>query len=170
MASAKRFEDLICWQLSEQLKELVFKLTARPPADRDRRFCAQIQDSARSAPANIAEGFGWYEPKPNARHVSIAKGSLEETKNHVYDGFKRSHFDAAERDDLLKLNQRALNATRRYLRYLRSCKQAPSGPRYEPRHENENNRNNENRNDENRNDGNRNDGNPNDRNEERPER
>ena len=61
MASVKRFEDLICWQLSEELKELVFELTCREPVNRDRRFCEQIRESARSAPANIAEGFGWYE-------------------------------------------------------------------------------------------------------------
>jgi four helix bundle protein len=132
MSTAERFEDLIAWQLSESLKEEVFRLTQRERVARDEKFCDQIQRSARSAPANIAEGFGRYDPKPNANHVSIAKGSLEETKNHIIDGFKRNHFDVVERDDLLKLTKRALTATTRYLRYLKSCKQAPKGKPYIP--------------------------------------
>ena len=107
MTTARRFEDLVAWQLSEELKEEVFRLTSRPWVARDVDFCDDIQRSARSAPANISEGFGWYEPKPNARHVSIAKASLDETKNHILDGFKRRHFDLAERDNLLNLQERA---------------------------------------------------------------
>jgi four helix bundle protein len=133
MTTAQRFEDLVAWQLSEQLKEEIFRLIHRPPVARDARFCDDIQRSARSAPANISEGFGWYDPKPNARHVSIAKASLEETKNHILEGFKRNHFDLAERDALLKLQKRAVIATTRYLRYLKSCKHAPDGKPYKPR-------------------------------------
>lgn len=125
MATARRFEDLIAWQLCEKMREAVFRLTTREPACRDVRFCEQIQDSARSAPRNIAEGFARYEPKPFANHVSIAKGSLDETRNHVYDGFLRNHFDPVERDELLQLLKRASIATTRLLRYLRSCRRAP---------------------------------------------
>jgi len=127
MTSARRFEDLIAWQRAEALKDRVLELLERDRVKKDRAFCDDISRSSRSAPANIAEGFGWYEPKPNARHVSIAKASLEETKNHIGEGFKRRHFDASERDELLNLHKRAIVATRRYLLYLKSCKSAPPG-------------------------------------------
>lgn len=130
MAGARRFEDLIAWQLSERAKELVFRLTSQGPVVHDQEFCGQIHKSARSAPANIAEGFGWYEPRANARHVSIAKASLDETRNHTLDGFKRNYFDRAQRDELLNLVKRARVATTRLLRYLRSCKSAPPGKPY----------------------------------------
>jgi four helix bundle protein len=133
MATAQRFEELVAWQLSEQLKEEIIQLIQRPRVARDAGFCDDIRRSARSTPANISEGFGWYEPKPNARHVSIAKASLEETKNHILEGFKRDHFDLVERDDLLNLHKRAVIATTRYLRYLKSCKHAPEGKPYKPR-------------------------------------
>ena len=125
MTAAQRFEELIAWQLSERLKEEIFRLTDRKHIQRDNQFCEQIRGSARSAPANIAEGFGWFEPAPNARHVSIAKASLEETRNHLIDGFKRQYFSDAEYRELQMLAKRALIATTRYLRYLRSCKSAP---------------------------------------------
>jgi four helix bundle protein len=133
MTGAYRFEDLVAWQLAEQLKEEVLRLIQRQRVARDEDFCDDIRRSARSAPANIAEGFGWYEPKPNGRHVSIAKASLEETKNHILEGFKRNHFDLDERNNLLQLNKRALIATTRYLRYLKSCKRAPDGKPFNPR-------------------------------------
>ena len=126
MATATCFEELRAWQLSEEMKEKVFELTGRERVARDRSFCDDIQRSARSAPANIAEGFGWFEPKPNAHYVSIAKASLEETKNHILDAFKRKHVSEEERDQLLDLTTRALKTTTRYLRYLRSCKKAPT--------------------------------------------
>jgi four helix bundle protein len=131
MATARRFEDLVAWQLAQEVKEEVFRLTHRDPVNRDRRFCEQIQESARSVPANIAEGFGRDDPKPNAYHVSIAKGSLEETRNHVHDSFNRRHFDIVERDTLFDLTKRALIATTRYLRYLKSCKHPPAGKPFE---------------------------------------
>jgi four helix bundle protein len=127
MTTAKRLEDLVAWQLAEALKEEVFRLTREERVVRDKWFCDQIQRSARSATANIAEGFGRYDPKPNANFVSIAKGSLEETRNHIYDGFRRNHFDIEQRDALLKLTRRALVATTRYLLYLKGCKAAPAG-------------------------------------------
>lgn len=127
MAGVRRFEDLVTWQLAEQVKAKVFALTAGERVRRDARFCTQIQESARSVSANLAEGFGSYDPRPNARYVSIAKASLEETRNHTYEGFHRGHFSQTDRDELLRLITRASIATTRLLRYLRSCKEAPPG-------------------------------------------
>ena len=56
--AARRFEDLVAWQLANRLKEEVFALTGSGHVTRDVKFCDQIRESARSAPRNIAEGFG----------------------------------------------------------------------------------------------------------------
>ena len=140
MAGAKRFEDLIAWQRSEALKDRVLELLEGDSVKKDRDFCDDIRRSARSAPANIAEGFGWYDPKPNKRHVSIAKASLDETRNHILEGFKRRHFSETDRDELLNLQKRAMVATRRYLLYLRSCNAAPE-PKPKDRRNNQNRQN-----------------------------
>jgi four helix bundle protein len=127
MASVDRFEDLVAWQLSEQLREAVFEFTARDGVKRDFDFCDDIRRSARSAPANIAEGFGYYTPTQNARYVTIARASLQETLNHVLDAAQRGYINGDERNAILRLNKRALGATGSYLSYLKSCKQAPPG-------------------------------------------
>ena len=48
MAGARRFEDLLAWQLASELSEDVSTLTAKPRVARDRKFCEQIEAAAAS--------------------------------------------------------------------------------------------------------------------------
>jgi four helix bundle protein len=114
----RRFEDLIAWQLADKLKEEVFALCETPRVASDRKFCDQIKESARSAPSNIAEGFGRYYPKENVRFLRIAAGSIQETRNHLIDGYKRRYFQKSELDRLTRLALRAFKATTRFIAYL----------------------------------------------------
>jgi len=89
---AHRYEDLVAWQLANELKEKVYDLIDNSPARNDFDFRDQIKDSSSSAPANISEGFGYYYHKQFARHVRIARASEMETHNHLGDGVKRGHW------------------------------------------------------------------------------
>ena len=91
---AKHFRQLVAWQLAFELREQVLKLTKSGPASRDRRFSEQLNDSSRSVASNIAEGFGRYDPADFARFLSIARGSLDETENHLRDGVESNYFPA----------------------------------------------------------------------------
>jgi four helix bundle protein len=87
------FRNLVCWQLSYELKCDVFAITATGDAARDFKYRDQVRDSTASAPRNIAEGFGRYTPKEFARFLGYARASLIETQNHLIDGFDRGYFD-----------------------------------------------------------------------------
>ena len=65
------FRDLVCWQLSYELRREVFAFTATGPAARDFKFRDQIRDSSASAPRNIAEGFGRYLRAARKTTVSL---------------------------------------------------------------------------------------------------
>ena len=67
---ARRFEDLDVWQLAHWLEEEVFAFTTKAPAAHDYRYCDQIRESVRSAPRNIAEGFGRYYKQSKANFYS----------------------------------------------------------------------------------------------------
>jgi four helix bundle protein len=124
--SARRYEELVVWQLSARLRDAIFVLTKDGPASRDFTFRDQIRDSSSSAPSNISEGFAFYKPKLFARHLRIAIASLAETKNHLQDGAgEKRYFNQNEAARLIKLNERALKAAKRLLRYLDSCKGKP---------------------------------------------
>jgi four helix bundle protein len=127
MATIKSYKDLVCWQVSEQLTDRVYEITARPEALRDRDFCDDIRRAGRSAPANLAEAFGRYRPRDAARFVRIAIGSLEETLNHLGHAAKQGLTSDAETAMLLALATDARRASCGWLAYLGSC--PPDGPR-----------------------------------------
>ena len=108
---AARFDELDAWQLANELKLGVYRLTDAGSVTRDFDFYDQLRDAAASAPSNIAEGFGRYKP-PQFRHfLDIAIASLTETANHLRDGVDRKHFTVNEIGPLLRLAARARGAS-----------------------------------------------------------
>ncbi|HEX6972993.1 MAG TPA: four helix bundle protein [Vicinamibacterales bacterium] len=120
MASVKRYEELDCYQLAVEIRRDVLRLTRRARVREDRRFCAQIRDSARGAPRNIAEGYALFNPVEIARFLTYARGSLNETKNHAVDGQESQYFTKEETDRLISLIKRTHGAIRRWTDYLES--------------------------------------------------
>ena len=111
MAGARSFEELDAWRLRVELQELIFERTRVGAAAHDLGFLDQVRDSARSAPRNIAEGFGAYEPREFGRFLRIARRSLVETRHHIVEGRTRGYFDEPTAKELLALCHRALGAT-----------------------------------------------------------
>lgn len=130
MTAAKRYQDLVCWQLADELEQLVFALTATGPVFSDFKFRDQIRDSSASATRNMAEGFGRYLPADHAKFLTIARASLMETHNSAGTGFKRGYFTAENTDKMQRLAARSGKAATRLILYLRSCSpRSPRGPR-----------------------------------------
>ena len=115
---ARRFEELDCWRLSRLLKLKVYAVIRRPAVARDFKFCDQIRESSRSAPNNIAEGFGRYRPAEFAHFLRIAKASLIETLNHLIDAEDNEYISHEEQVEMSLLGQRALGATVKLIKYL----------------------------------------------------
>ena len=121
-----RYEDLVAWQLANELKEKVYELIDNSPARNDFEFRDQIKGSSSSAPANIAEGFGYYDHKQFARYVRIARASEMETHNHLGDGVKRRYWTDDEASPLRQLAKRAIGAATGLLRYLETTEEPQS--------------------------------------------
>lgn len=132
MAGFKDFREIVAWQLAHQLKLRVDEFITRPEVARRFKFCDQLGDAARSAPRNIAEGFGRYKHKEFAQFVRIAKGSEVEVLNHLIDAcdqrlISRDEFLMAEHDV-----KKALKAATGLIRYLESTRDPPPPP-YTPK-------------------------------------
>jgi four helix bundle protein len=125
MATARRLEELICWQLTSALKARILTIARRPPWRSDLELRRQIRKSCRSAPALISEGFGRFRPKDNARFVEMPLTSQLETRDHLRDAADDKLLTIDEFTSLWRLSIRALKATSGYLTYLKNCKQAP---------------------------------------------
>jgi four helix bundle protein len=122
MAGVRRFEDFDCWKLSNELKLEIYELLERPHVKVDLTFCDQIRRAVASAPANIAEGFGRRSDTEFARFLDIARGSLNECRNHISDAKDRTFIDEKERSELDSLASRAVGAVAGLQRYLRRRK------------------------------------------------
>jgi four helix bundle protein len=120
MAGAKRYQDLVCWQLADELEQLVFELTETGPASRDFKFREQIRDSSSSATRNMAEGFGRFFPAEHANFLRIAKSSLFETHNSARAGFRKGYFSEKDKDRMQRLCGRSGKAATGLIRYLES--------------------------------------------------
>ena len=119
MAGVRRFEELDCWKLATELKLGIYDVLERPHVRTDLDFCKDARDAARSAPANIAEGFGRRTDPDFAHFLDIARGSLNECRNHLGDARDRNYINEDERSALDSLACRAVGAVAGLQRYLR---------------------------------------------------
>ena len=122
---AKHFRELVAWQLAFELNERVQRLLQSGPVTKDFKFRDQIADSVRSAPRNIAEGFGRFNPTETAQFVDYARASLDETENHLRDGVASGYFAAQSVGPLIVLVVRCRKALAAWHTYLRSVKDDP---------------------------------------------
>lgn len=83
MSSAKKFEDLVCWQESRKLVDLIYK-TSRRPQFVDFSLKDQIRRAAVSVLSNIAEGFERGSKEEFIYFLYIAKGSCGEVRAQSY--------------------------------------------------------------------------------------
>ena len=116
---ARRHQDLICWQLADQLRQLIIKHTADgTSAGRDYRFTSNFRDAISSVCRNQAEGFAKYKHKPQRPYFNTARSSLKETEDGIRDGQLRGHFSEDVVKEMNDLCDRASSANLRYLQSL----------------------------------------------------
>ncbi len=100
--SIKTFHDLHCWQKGHELVLEIYKLTKNFPSDERFGLVAQVRRSSVSICANIAEG---QKKSRNdfLRFLSIAEGSLEETKYHLLLSRDLGYLNLSEYGQTIKL-------------------------------------------------------------------
>lgn len=79
----KDFTDLDVWKLGHELRQKVYIITKYLPKEESYNIISQIKRSSSSVSANIAEGYGRYHYQENIQFCRQARGSLEETKDHL---------------------------------------------------------------------------------------
>jgi len=80
LRSRYSFRNLSVWQKSQDLSELIVQVVRDLPADRVTAIIGvQLLRSSTSIAANIAEGHGRFAPAAYRNHLSIARGSANET-------------------------------------------------------------------------------------------
>lgn len=118
--TAGSFKDLRAWQLAYAFKLGIYELTGHGSLACDFGLRDQLREAAASAPSNISEGFGRFDPSDFARFVKIAKASLVECQNHLIDAVDRGHIAEAVRKEHSDRASQALKEVAGLLDYLQS--------------------------------------------------
>jgi len=78
----KSYRDLEVWQKAMDLVVMCYQMTTEFSKSETYGLSSQLQRSAVSVPANIAEGRQRQHSKEFLQHLSIAYGSLAEVETH----------------------------------------------------------------------------------------
>jgi four helix bundle protein len=111
-------EGLIVWQRAVDLVACVYELTKKLPATEDYGIKAQMKRSVASVVANIAEGNGRFTKRAYGNFVSIARGSLMETKSYLAISVRVGYLkqaDVKQAFDLITQVDNMLTALRTWL-------------------------------------------------------
>jgi four helix bundle protein len=81
--AVRSFRDLVVWQRSIDLSVAVYRLTDAFPRSERFGLTNQLRRAATSVAANIAEGHARSSRRDYAHFLSIARGSLAETRSHL---------------------------------------------------------------------------------------
>jgi four helix bundle protein len=120
MSEYKSFTDLDVWKKGRELKKEIETLTKTFPAEEKFRLTDQIVRSVRSINANIAEGHGRYGYPDQIKFCMNARGSLNETLNHLIDAYD-CHYISKEQLSLYKTKfNEVMGLLNGYVTYLRN--------------------------------------------------
>jgi len=90
------FRDLLVWQKGVQLVVHVYQLSMKLPKTETYGLISQMQRSAVSIPANIAEGHARRHTGDFIHHLSIAIGSVAELETHLEIATRLEFLSSAE--------------------------------------------------------------------------
>ena len=89
--------ELICWQLSDALRQMIIAHTGAGAVAKDLRFTSNLRDAISSACRNQAEGFYKYKHRQQRPCFNTARASLGETLDGIQDGHERGYFHERDR-------------------------------------------------------------------------
>jgi len=116
---SKGFEDLKIWQLARRLMIECHRIAdALPPQERY-DLAPQMRRSSKSVMANIAEGYGRYHYLDSLRFYYYARGSLNETINHLITAHDLAYISDARYQELYDLGRETERALNGYINYVR---------------------------------------------------
>lgn len=114
------YRDLEAWKRGVELAALAYEFAKNLPQTERYGMCSQVQRSAASVPANVAEGYGRDSDGDFVRSLRIAQGSLKELETHVLVCVRVGLIDADRTKPILEECDRVGKIIRGLIRWLQS--------------------------------------------------
>src|SRR4051794_18091093 len=101
--AVKDFRDLIVWQRSMELVELIYRSTENFSAREIFWVTNQVRRAAVSVASNIAEGQGRNSTNDFLRFLSISRGSIQEIQTQIEIARRLDYINEAPTEAILNL-------------------------------------------------------------------
>lgn len=118
----KDFTELKVWQSAHQACLETYQFVEFLPNEEKFNRIDQLKRSCSSIESNIAEGFGRFHYQENIQFCRQARGSLEETRNHIITAMDLKQAPKEECEKLLNLLVETRKLLNGYIRYLKKRK------------------------------------------------
>lgn len=112
------FRDLEAWKAAREFRKQVAVIVQTFPKYEQYQLTQQITNSSRSVSANIAEGYGRYHYKETTKHCRIARGSLDETLDHLIEAHEETYIDRGQLDAMTALHEKCRKLLNGYINYI----------------------------------------------------
>nr|WP_319394697.1 four helix bundle protein [uncultured Desulfobacter sp.] len=99
----KSYKDLIVWQKSMDLVEMIYQVTKSFPKDEQYGLTNQLRRAAVSVPSNIAEGQARNSTPEFGNFLSIARGSLAEVETQLMIAERLGYIQPEKLREILEL-------------------------------------------------------------------
>ena len=117
----ERFEDIKAWQEARKLVKLVYKaINNSKNFKQDFRLVNQLQGSAVSTMANIAEGFARKSNKEFIQYLFISKSSAAEVQSHLYVALDQNYITEKDFNKIYEQAEIVAKMDSGFIKYLRS--------------------------------------------------
>ncbi|MEA2020605.1 MAG: four helix bundle protein [Patescibacteria group bacterium] len=126
MPEKKGFQNLEVWQVCHELMIMVYDFCKLLPAEEKYNRISQLKRSSSSAPANIAEGYGRYYWQEAIQFCRNARGSVEETHNHIIAAQDLGQCSQEDCEELIEHCEKSKALINGYIRFLRKQKKGHS--------------------------------------------
>ncbi len=120
--SQSGFETLEVWKKARIFRVNIIGLCKSIPQEEKYRLIDQIKRSSRSVTANIAEGYGRFHYLDNIKFCRDARGSLNETFDHLTVAFDEKYINEETLFQLRQQFETVLKLLNGYIAYLKKQK------------------------------------------------
>ena len=116
-----RFEDIKAWQEARELVKFVYKaINKNKEFGKDFRLVNQLQGSAVSTMANVAEGFARKSNKEFMQFLFISKSSAAEVQSHLYVALDQKFITQQDFKNLYDQAEKVSKMNSGFIKYLQS--------------------------------------------------
>ncbi len=123
MPTYHHFYELPVYKTCREFKNNISLIAKKSfPKKEEFHLKAQVLDSSRSITANIAEGFGRFHYQENIQFCRQARGSLDETLEHMITAYDESYISKETMKEVNIEYKECLKQINSYIKYLKVIK------------------------------------------------